>query len=183
MSNAKGFHQWRTTKARGAKRDALLLEAADEVQMNASLRFDGYAWLDANRMKHPADLSEPWQERFDRDGSLPRDDSEAMALAFTLQRAAGRGEYLIYGPMYRLWRSVLLLTIPLPVPPRWLPRTIDPSFGDVWTREFMPHLADAERCVREVHERMRYAAEEPFARDPAKRDFAPLLRSRRAKKV
>ena len=179
MSEAENFHKWRTSKSRGAVLDGLLLRAVDEVQAYASLRFDGYAWLDANRVEQPGYLSDRWQERFDRDGGLPRDPAEAMALAFTLQRADGRGVYLSYGPMHKLWRAVLLRTMPLAVPPLWLPRTIDPTFGERWTRLFVPHLADALRCVGEVHDRIDYAIEEPNGYDPKLVWPDPLLRPRR----
>ena len=161
--------------------DGLLLSAADAVQMACSLRFDGYRYCgEALGLHH--DYS-AWTQRYERlfraEGKLPAQDEDAMALCFLYQRYLGKwgGEAEPpHGLSHRLWRALVLRTIRIPTPPTWWPRGMDPSYAQRWRDRFTPRLDDAERCVREVHERMRYDDDAPNLH--VARPAEPLLRPR-----
>ena len=175
------FNEWRTSGLRGRAKNALLVEASDDVQSTCSLRFDGYAWLEAHDVAGPLDLSNKWLRRFKKSGGLPADEDEAFALSFTLQRGTRDGSVLHHALWYRLWRSVILGTIRLPTPPRWWPGPhMSSCWAVAWERHFLPHLDDAARCVRDVHERIRYDDKARTAY--VENEPQPLLRPRRRAK-
>ena len=176
------FDKWRTSKLRGRAKNALLVEASDDLQSTCSLRVDGYAWLDAHGPSSPLNLSDRWLGRFRATGELPADDGEAFVLCFTLQRGTRDGFAPRNALWYRLWRAVVLRTIRLPTPPRWRPGPhMDPSWAIAWERRFLPHLDDAHRCVRDVHERIQYDDEATTAYPESEPPV--VLRLRRASKA